>query len=116
VNLHDINENFWKILNQFEPYGPNNSKPIFVSNNLKVIGSPSKVGKDHLKLRVAQNGVLPVSQAFDAIGFNLGNHYEAIMDTRAQGTSFSMAYTIDENTWNGRTTLQMQVKDIKLTS
>lgn len=116
VNLHDINDNFWKILNQFEPYGPNNSKPIFVSNNLKVVGSPSKVGKDHLKLRVAQNGVQPASQAFDAIGFNLGSFYDAILDSRDNGTTFSMAYTIDENTWNGRTTLQMQVKDIKLTS
>lgn len=116
VNLHDINDNFWKILNQFEPYGPNNSKPIFVSNNLKVVGTPSKVGKDHLKLRVVQNGVQPASPAFDAIGFNLGSFYEAIMDSKDNGTPFSMAYTIDENTWNGKTTLQMQVKDIKLTS
>jgi single-stranded-DNA-specific exonuclease len=114
VNLHDISDNFWKILNQFEPYGPNNSKPIFVSNNLKVVGTPSKVGKDHLKLRVAQNGVSPQSQAFDAIGFNLGCHYEEVLKSRDEGTSFSMAYTIDENTWNGRTTLQMQVKDIKI--
>jgi len=114
VNLHDINDNFWKILNQFEPYGPNNSKPIFVSNNLKVVGSPSKVGKDHLKLRVAQNGVQPASHAFDAIGFNLGSFYDAILESRDNGTPFSMAYTIDENTWNGRTTLQMQVKDIKI--
>jgi single-stranded-DNA-specific exonuclease len=114
VNLHDINENFWKILHQFEPYGPNNSKPVFMSRHLKVIGTPTKVGKDHLKLRLVQNGVTPPSQAFDAIGFNLGGHYEAIMESIDTNVPISMAYTIDENTWNRRTSLQMQIKDIKI--
>jgi single-stranded-DNA-specific exonuclease len=109
VNLHDIDDRFWKILHQFEPYGPNNCKPIFVSNNLRVVGNPSKVGKDHLKMRIAQNG----SATFDAIGFNLGSFFDAVNSCGAG--NLSIAYTVDENTWNNKTTLQIQIRDIKVT-
>lgn len=107
VNLHDIDDRFWKILNQFEPYGPNNSKPVFVSKDLRIVGTPMKVGKDHLKLKVAQNG----SGTFEAIGFNLGNFMDEVMNCREGG--MHIAFTVDENTWNNRTTLQIQIKDIK---
>jgi single-stranded-DNA-specific exonuclease len=108
VNLHDIDTRFWKILHQFEPYGPNNCKPIFVSNNLRVVGNPSKVGKDHLKLRIAQNG----SATFDAIGFNLGAFYDEVV--QCKDGKLSIAYTVDENNWNNKTTLQIQIRDIKV--
>jgi len=108
VNLHDIDGRFWKILHQFEPYGPNNCKPIFVSNNLRVVGNPSKVGKDHLKLRIAQNG----SATFDAIGFNLGAFYDEVV--QCEDGKLSIAYTVDENTWNSKTTIQIQIRDIKV--
>lgn len=108
VSLDDIDDRFWKILNQFEPFGPDNLKPVFVSHNLKVIGNPTKVGKDHLKLRVAQNG----TGFIDAIGFNLAEHLEAVRKCTDGG--LSLAYTIDENTWMNRTNLQIQVKDVKV--
>lgn len=108
VNLHDIDDRFWKILNQFEPYGPNNCKPIFVSNNLRVVGNPSKVGKDHLKMRLAQNG----SATFDAIGFNLGSFFDDVSSCEAG--KLSIAYTVDENNWNNKTSLQIQIRDIKV--
>ncbi len=108
VNLKDIDERFWKILNQFEPYGPNNCKPIFVSRNLKVVGTPMKVGKDHLKLKVTQNGD---AGAFDAIGFNMGQHLDDVRKCTEGG--LSLAFTVNENTWQNRTTLQMQVVDVK---
>lgn len=109
VNLKDIDERFWKILNQFEPYGPNNCKPIFVSRNLKVVGTPMRVGKDHLKLKVTQNGD---AGAFDAIGFNLGQHLEDVRKCTEGG--LSLAFTVNENTWQNRTNLQMQVVDVKI--
>src|SRR5690606_5637749 len=80
VNLNDIDDRFWKILSQFEPYGPNNLKPIFMSKGLKVVGNPMKVGKDHLKLRLAQNA--GKATVFDAIGFNLGGFYEEVVNCK----------------------------------
>lgn len=115
VNLQDIDDRFWKILNQFEPYGPNNHKPVFMTRGLKVVGSPMKVGKDHLKLRLTQNGRTTNGVAFDAIGFNLGCHFEAVSKHGTTG-ELSIAYTLDENTWQNRTNLQIQIKDIKVGS
>lgn len=108
VNLDDIDTRFWKILSQFEPYGPYNNKPVFVSRNLRTVGYPMKVGKDHLKLRLAQNG----STTFDAIGFNMAGYFEEV--AKCSDGGLNIAYTIDENTWNNKTTLQIQIKDIKL--
>jgi single-stranded-DNA-specific exonuclease len=110
VSLSDINDRFWKILNQFEPYGPNNLKPIFVSKGLRIIGHPMKVGKDHLKLRLSQN--VKDAPVFDAIGFNLGRYYDDVVQSKAG--DLQIAFTIDENTWHGKTTLQIQIKDIKV--
>lgn len=110
VSLSDINDRFWKILNQFEPYGPNNLKPIFVSKGLRIIGHPMKVGKDHLKLKLSQN--VKDAPVFDAIGFNLGRYYDDVLQSKAG--DLQIAFTIDENTWHGKTTLQIQIRDIKV--
>lgn len=110
VSLSDINDRFWKILNQFEPYGPNNLKPIFVSKGLRIIGHPMKVGKDHLKLKLSQN--IKDAPVFDAIGFNLGRYYDDVLQSKAG--DLQIAFTIDENTWHGKTTLQIQIRDIKV--
>ena len=110
VSLSDINDRFWKILNQFEPYGPNNLKPIFVSKGLRIIGHPMKVGKDHLKLKLSQN--VKDAPVFDAIGFNLGRYYDDVLQSKAG--DLQIAFTIDENTWHGKTTLQIQMRDIKV--
>jgi single-stranded-DNA-specific exonuclease len=108
INLHSIDQPFWKILTQFEPYGPYNGKPVFVSRDVRVVGSPMKVGRDHLKLRVAQNG----SVAYDAIGFNMGSHYDAVRGCTEGG--LQLAYTIDLNTWRDRSNLQIQILDLKV--
>ena len=110
VSLSDINDSFWKVLNQFEPYGPNNLKPIFVSKGLRIIGHPMKVGKDHLKLKLSQN--VKDAPVFDAIGFNLGRYYDDVLQSKAG--DLQIAFTIDENTWHGKTTLQIQIRDIKV--
>ncbi len=107
LDLSDVDIRFWKILRQFEPYGPLNLPPVFVSHGLRVIGSPTIVGNGHLKLRVAQNG----SQPFDAIGFNM--HEFLPMLRNANNGTLSMVYVIEENSWNNRTTLQLRLKDIR---
>jgi single-stranded-DNA-specific exonuclease len=103
LNLEDIDMKFWKLLNQFEPFGPNNLRPIFVSKKVQTVGVPTIVGNGHLKMRVKQGN----SGVFDTIGFNM---HEFLPYVRKE--TFDMAYVIEENHWNGRRSLQIRIKDI----
>lgn len=106
LDLESIDMKFWKLLNQFEPFGPANLRPIFVSEGVEVVGEPTVVGNGHLKMRIKQKN----SGVFDTIGFNMHEH---LPDVRG-GKKFDVAYVIEENNWNGRRTLQMRLKDIHI--
>jgi len=103
LNLEDIDMKFWKLLNQFEPFGPNNLRPIFVSKNVETVGEPTIVGNGHLKMKVKQGE----SGIFDTIGFNMHEYLPLV-----RKETFDMAYVVEENHWNGRRTLQIRIKDI----
>ncbi|MEX0684520.1 MAG: single-stranded-DNA-specific exonuclease RecJ [Balneolales bacterium] len=108
LGFNDINRSFWKIMKQFEPYGPTNMAPTFVSKGLSLQGKATIVGKGHLKMRLAQNG----SAAIEAIGFNMHHHLPALNES-SSGT-INVAYALEENTWRNQTKLQMRLKDIKI--
>ena len=107
ITLDSITPKFFRILNQFEPFGPGNRRPIFLSEHLSLKGELSKIGKnkEHLKLSVEQES----DKTFSAIGFWLSEKATKI----SSNSTFSMLYTIDENTWNGVTSIQLKIKDIK---
>lgn len=107
LDLNDVNMGFWKLLSQFEPYGPGNLQPIFVSRDIRVVGVPTIVGKGHLKMKVAQNG----SGAFDVIGFNM---HEYLPMVRREDKPLNIAYSLEENYWKGRRTLQIRLRDIQV--
>lgn len=94
-----------RIIEAFEPHGPGNMKPVFMTSNL--FATDSRVLKEaHLKLRVIQ----PQSKyAYDAIGFSLA---EREMET-AKGIPFEMVYTLETNEFNGKKNIQLNVKDIR---
>lgn len=104
LEFRDINMRFWKLLSQFKPFGPSNSRPIFVSTNVQVIGIPSVVGNGHLKMKIKQQH----SGIFDAIGFNMHKYLPDISSDHP----FNIAYVLEENYWNGKRSLQMRLKDI----
>jgi single-stranded-DNA-specific exonuclease len=106
LDLHEVDMKFWKLLSQFEPFGPGNLRPVFISEGVKVVGEPTIVGNGHLKMRVRQNG----SGVFDTIGFNMHEYLPAVRNN----TPFNVAYVIEENNWNGRRTLQLRLKDIQI--
>ena len=108
LDLKKVTTKFWKILTQFEPFGPENSQPVFVSRDVKIQGVPTIVGNGHLKMRVKQNG----SAVFDAIGFNM-HDFEPLLRNCKEDT-VDIAYMLEENHWNGRRTIQMRLKDIHL--
>ena len=109
LDLSKVDLKFWKILNQFEPFGPQNLRPVFVSRSLRVVGTPSVVGNGHLKMKVSQNGSAP----FDVIGFNMHEHLPMVL--KANGSGIDIAYVLEENTWRQKKSLQIRLKDVAQT-
>ena len=112
INLTDINEKLVRLLNQFEPFGPQNMTPTFMSKNLKDTGYAKQLGKDeeHLKLYIKQNNSEGLAAPrVGAIGFGLGNKLQLVKNQQP----FDAVYCIDENEFNGNVTLQLRVKDLR---
>jgi len=107
INLTDINEKLIRILNQFEPFGPQNMTPVFMTKGLKDSGYAKGIGadEDHLKLYVKQNN----SPGFGAIGFGLGKKLNLVKNQQ----SFDAVYCIDENEFNGKVSVQLRLKDVR---
>ncbi len=105
LHLQDIDAKFHRILSQFEPFGPQNESPIFLSQKVTLIGSAYLVGSNHLKMTVKQEH----SPSFDCIGFGLSEHIETINS----GKPFDMCYSIEENVWRGKKNLQLNLKGIR---
>ena len=111
IELSDINEKLIRILNQFEPFGPQNMTPVFMTKGVKDTGYAKGIGQneEHLKLFVKQSRSFGSSEGFGAIGFGLGNKLEL---TKNQNP-FDMAFCIDENEFNGNVTVQLRLKDLR---
>ncbi|MFQ5570032.1 MAG: single-stranded-DNA-specific exonuclease RecJ [Rhodothermales bacterium] len=115
LNLHDLDDRFWNVLNQFAPFGPENMKPIFLSRDLEVMGPPKTVGNGgaHLKFSVRQRGGSS-SPPRHVIGFGMGAYLQTVLDSRRNGQPLSMVFSIEENTWQGRTSLQLRARDLRV--
>jgi single-stranded-DNA-specific exonuclease len=99
----------WKFNNvqkQMAPFGPDNQKLMFEARNVFVQNSLSQIKDRHLRFLAGQQGSDAV---FQAIGFDLIEYYEQV----AAGNVFRMAFTLEENFFNGDTSLQLRIKDIK---
>ncbi len=108
ISLSEINPKFFRIIDQLAPFGPQNLKPVFMAGGLRDNGYGKKVGSDqtHLKLCII-DGVH--QQTYNAIGFSMGDKHQLTTN----GNSFKAAFTIDENHWNGNTSLQLVLKDLQ---
>jgi single-stranded-DNA-specific exonuclease len=111
MELSDINEKLIRLLNQFEPFGPQNMTPVFLTKGVKDTGYAKGIGQneEHLKLFVKQSRSFGSSEGFGAIGFGLGNKLEL---TKNQNP-FEAVYCIDENEFNGNVTVQLRLKDLR---
>lgn len=108
INLSEIDQKFVRVLNQFGPFGPGNMRPVFVSHQVFCDENVYTIGENHLKMNVFQED--NPNQKLACIGFNLGEYKNEI----ATGVPFSIVYNIEENTWNGNTTIQLNIKDIRI--
>jgi single-stranded-DNA-specific exonuclease len=108
MNFSDLDEKFMRILKQFEPFGPENMTPVFISKNIIDSGYAKTLGNDaeHLKAFVKQNN----SPNFNAIGFGLGDKIDVVKNRNP----FEAVYVLEENEWNGTVSLQLQLRDVRV--
>lgn len=106
IDLSEITPKFFRIIQQMAPFGPLNMKPIFTTTAVRDNGYGKQVGADssHLKLNIIYGSD---QKTYNAIGFGLGTKISAVQN------DFDIAYTLDENTWNGYTSIQLMLKDLK---
>ena len=106
IKLSDINGRMVNFLKHLEPYGPKNSKPKFISREIRVEGIPKVLGKDQstVKFKVKQG-----KSIYEAIGFRMIDDYEKLIT----GKSIDIVYNVSENHWNGKTSLQLEIKAIR---
>jgi len=110
LKFNDITPKLIRILKQFEPYGPENNAPVFFTESVSDNGYARLVGnvEEHLQLRVIQEEN-PFTD-YRAIAFNQACHLAKIK----KGSSFDIAYTLFENNFRGTTSIQLNIKDIKI--
>jgi len=106
IELSEVTDDFMELLEKFAPFGPQNMRPVFLTRNCEIIGRPSVVGNNHLRMRVRKG-----STVIDVIGFGFGDMLSQI----STGSLVDSVYTLEYNTYNNVTRVQMRIKDIKLT-
>ena len=107
ISLSDLNLKFFKIIEQMEPFGPNNLKPIFCSRNCVTTSQTRTVGNDnkHLQLFIKSK-----NKIYKGIAFGRGDLLNKINESKG----FDILYSVEKNTWNGNTELQLIIMDLKL--
>ena len=106
IDLDNINSKLYRIIKQFSPFGPKNRIPNFISRNVTDSGKGRRVGDDKSHLRLVLN---TSNSNITSIGFSMAEYYEKTNENQ----EFDICYTIDENIWNGKKSLQLILKDIK---
>jgi len=109
LSFSEINEDFFKTMSQFQPFGPENMSPVFISRNVCDSGSGRMVGSsgEHLKLDLCQEST--GQKSFSAIAFSQANHFEYIKG----GNPFDICYSLEMNEFRGNRNLQLNIRDIK---
>lgn len=103
IDFKDINTSLYNIIKQMEPFGPDNMRPVFIARNVKDAGF-SKVVKDlHLRVVLKQEDII-----LSGIGFNMADKYSLLENSKP----VDIVFAIDENEWQGNTSLQLKIIDL----
>ena len=106
IHFDLIAPKFLNILKQMAPFGPGNPRPLFEAANVYVFNSLSSFKDKHVRFLAKQRNN---ENIFQVVGFDMAEYYNQL----ASGDYFKMAFTIEENTFNGSTSIQLRIKDIK---
>lgn len=109
INFKDITPKFFNVLKQFAPFGPGNLKPIFATKRVMDFGSSKLVGKDqeHLKLELVDSTPESIMHGIAFGKYEFNDHIKSL-------NPIDICYTIEENNFNGNTSIQLMIKDIKI--
>ncbi len=132
IDLNELTPKIFAITRQFQPYGPDNMRPMFHAAAVEVVGAPKTVGKGipHLKFQVRSSAIVPktngVSLAsnvtpfttggapIEAIGFGLGERIAELKSPDNKGRKdLELVFYLEENEYNGRVTPQLVIKDFR---
>ncbi len=105
VQLSDLTFSFYNIINQMEPYGPDNMRPVFLVRNVVDTGWSRVVKDQHIKFSVRENNC-----TFNGIGFNMASKFNLLENKKP----IDIVFTLDINEWNNEKTLQLRVCDVRL--
>lgn len=107
LDFNEITKKFYSILKQFAPFGPGNMNPVFQTNRVYDNGFSKVVGNNHIKLMVTQSHYKSIG--LPGIAFQMGEYFPHIESKEP----FDIVYALEENEWNGNTSLQLNIKDIR---
>ena len=109
LEFKDITPKFFRVLKQFGPFGPGNMKPVFASKKVFDYGTSRLVGKEqeHLKLELVDSSSENVMNGIAFRMYAYNDHLKAL-------NPLDICYTIEENTFNGNTNIQLMIRDIKI--
>lgn len=113
LDFKQITPKFFRLLKSFQPFGPGNQSPVFITENVYDNGNGRKVGAadsgdmKHLRLELIQED--EPYRHISAIGFNMSEHFDHIQN----GNPVDICYSIAENYYRGIANIQLRVKDIK---
>ena len=106
VEFDMLTPKFQSVLKQMAPFGPENQRPVFEAKNVRVLNALSTFKDRHVRFLASQDGN---ESFFQTVGFDQIEHHEKLQI----GEPFRIAFTIEENTFNGTTSVQLRLKDIK---
>ena len=102
ISFAALNQSFYQIICQMEPFGPENMRPVFVAKKVMDTGYSKIVKEEHIRFVVKQD-----KYTFTGIGFNLAGKFPLLKNP------VDIVFTLDENEWNGTTSLQLKVIDLR---
>jgi len=108
ASLKEIDQALLEALRRFEPFGPDNPRPLFAALGLEVVGFPRKVGNDHLRLTVRQDK----THFLPAIAF--GRSEEILKLEPGKENHLDILFQFSEHTYAGKTSLQLNIKDMRI--
>jgi single-stranded-DNA-specific exonuclease len=105
IELDDINDKFFNILEQMQPFGPGNMRPNFVTKDVYDTGFSKIINGNHLKLNILKDGQDPKN----GVGFGMGNY----MKVMEQKDTFDVCYQLYANEWNNQKKIEFKLKDLR---
>jgi single-stranded-DNA-specific exonuclease len=107
ISFKEINQGFYNILSQMEPFGPENMKPVFIAKGVSNTGYSKIVKEQHIRFVLKQDGI-----TLSGIGFKMADKFALLQ----MNQPLDIVFTLDENEWNNEKTIQLKMIDLRLSA